>query len=181
VLPLLHALGEDAPPAHFFLARSHPASGVGAVAAVGAAAVVVARFLPAHPLEPRVRRVLVVGASVLAVYVCSLGLLELFERLGSAGVHTSFQRGHTAVSTFWALIGVALLYAGLVRGRRSLRLGGLALLVLGLAKIFLYDLPNLSSVTRALSFLGVGALLLVAGFFYQRLNAEGSGGARTAG
>ena len=40
-----------------------------------------------------------------------------------------------------------------------------------LAKIFLYDLANLSSVTRALSFLAVGAVLLLAGFFYQRLTA----------
>ena len=40
-----------------------------------------------------------------------------------------------------------------------------------LAKIFLYDLAKLSSVTRALSFLAVGAVLLLAGFFYQRLTA----------
>ena len=38
-----------------------------------------------------------------------------------------------------------------------------------LAKIFFYDLPSLSSVTRALSFMAVGALLLTAGYFYQRL------------
>jgi uncharacterized membrane protein len=40
-----------------------------------------------------------------------------------------------------------------------------------LAKIFLYDLPSLSSITRALSFLAVGALLLLGGFFYQRLSS----------
>jgi hypothetical protein len=38
-----------------------------------------------------------------------------------------------------------------------------------LAKIFVFDLPSLSSVTRALSFLAVGAVLLLGGFFYQRL------------
>ena len=42
-------------------------------------------------------------------------------------------------------------------------------------KIFLYDLARLSSVTRALSFLGVGAVLLAAAFFYQRLTVDTRG------
>jgi uncharacterized membrane protein len=40
---------------------------------------------------------------------------------------------------------------------------------ISLAKIFLYDPPALTSITRALSFLAVGAALLLGGFFYQRL------------
>ena len=46
---------------------------------------------------------------------------------------------------------------------------GFALLGVSLAKLFLYDLSALSSVTRALSFLAVGAVLLLGGFLYQRL------------
>ena len=42
---------------------------------------------------------------------------------------------------------------------------------ISLAKIFLYDLAALSSVARALSFLAVGAVLLLGGFFYQRLGS----------
>ena len=41
-----------------------------------------------------------------------------------------------------------------------------------LAKIFLYDPSALSSITRALSFLAVGAVLLLGGFFYQRLSSQ---------
>jgi len=80
--------------------------------------------------------------------------LELAERLfPGLSLDASFQRGHTGVSAFWACSGSAL-YAGLTplaraegRGPRALR--GQP------AKIFLYDLPSLSSVTRALSFLVV--------------------------
>jgi hypothetical protein len=43
----------------------------------------------------------------------------------------------------------------------------LAVIPVSLAKIFLYDLPSLSSITRALSFLAVGAVLLLGGFFYS--------------
>jgi uncharacterized membrane protein len=65
-----------------------------------------------------------------------------------------------------------LLYAGLRRRRLPLRIGGLVLFGVSLGKLFLYDLSQLSSVTRALSFLAVGALLLLAGFFTQKLSAE---------
>ena len=75
----------------------------------------------------------------------------------------------------WGLLGLALLYLGLTR-RPVLRIAGFALFAVSLGKLFLFDLPSLSSVTRALSFLAVGALLLLGGFFYQRLLA-GEGGA----
>jgi uncharacterized membrane protein len=74
------------------------------------------------------------------------------------------------VSAFWGLIGLVVLYVGLKRGVTWLRVVGFGLFGLALAKLFLYDLAFLSSITRALSFLAVGALLLVAGFFVQRLS-----------
>jgi uncharacterized membrane protein len=64
------------------------------------------------------------------------------------------------------------LYIGLTRGRRALRLAGFVLLGVSLVKLFLYDLSQLSSITRALSFLAVGAVLLLAGFFLQKLSAQ---------
>jgi uncharacterized membrane protein len=95
------------------------------------------------------------------------------DRLAAAaGVETDFQRGHSAVSAFWGITGLVALYVGLRRALRVLRIAGFALFAVALAKIFLYDLANLSSITRALSFLAVGAVLLLAGFFYQRLSAD---------
>jgi uncharacterized membrane protein len=58
------------------------------------------------------------------------------------------------------------------------RYAGLALFGVSLAKIFLCDLAELSSITRAFSFIFVGALLLAGGFFLQRLS--GSIGPRAA-
>ena len=111
------------------------------------------------------------AAGILAVYGLSLVILELFE-LAPADVHTDFQRGHTGVSAFWGALGLALLYVGLTRRLRVLRLGGFALFGVSLVKLFVYDLAFLNSVARALSFLAVGAVLLLGGFFYQRLSAR---------
>ena len=70
---------------------------------------------------------------------------------------------------------------------RALRLAGLTLFGLALAKLFLYDLSSLSSITRALSFIALGAVLLAAAFFAERAvggepdDPAGRAGPRTAG
>ena len=102
----------------------------------------------------------------------SLGILEAMQRISPQGIQTDFQRGHTAVSAFWGLLALVSLYVGLKKRRGVLRVGGFILFAISLGKIFLYDLSSLSSVQRALSFLAVGGVLLLGGFFYQRLSAQ---------
>jgi uncharacterized membrane protein len=179
-LALAEALLRLAPLSDLLTATPSPADGVLALAFAILALLAVTRpawrggvrdGLDRALAEAQIRwRPHAVWASVvLAVYGCSLVIVGISQALGD-DVTSAFQRGHTGVSTFWGLIGLAALYAGLTRASASLRLAGFALLGLSLAKIFLYDLSMLSSVTRALSFLAVGAVLLLAGFFYQRLS-----------
>jgi len=165
-LATIATMGEVTPIRQFFESSASPAGGlwvlggcVVSLAAVGATAP-----------DPRLRLIVELAAAGLALYAVSLGILEVAERVSRASVETDFERGHTAVSAVWALIGLALLVVGLVRGSVLVRYGGLALFALSLAKIFLYDLASLSSVARAFSFILVGALLLAGGFFLQRLS-----------
>jgi uncharacterized membrane protein len=80
-----------------------------------------------------------------------------------------------ALSAFWSAVGAGLLIAGLVRDWRTLRIAGIALLSLAIAKVFLYDLARLGSLTRVGSFLALGVLLLVAAYAYQRQSARREG------
>jgi uncharacterized membrane protein len=187
-LVLGQTMSFETPPRNFFQASRHPESGVPSLLfAIGATAVfaVVLRDEPAEPSagptlyheiahalhtrRPVWRRAAEAVAAVLCVYAISLTVLGIAEAVGGASVTTNFQRGHSAVSAFWGLLGFAVLYAGLSRSLTWLRLLGFGLFAIALAKLFLYDLANLSSITRALSFLAVGAVLLVAGFFVQKL------------
>jgi uncharacterized membrane protein len=163
----------QAPPSHMFHAQAHPAYGSASIF-IAAAAVAVAARLALGELDRlgNYRTVPWWIAGVLTVYGLSLLILEVFSRISRASLHTEFQRGHTAVSALWGVLGLALLYVGLKTRWRAARVAGLAFFPVSLAKIFLYDLPSLSSVTRALSFLAVGAVLLLGGFFYQRLTAD---------
>jgi hypothetical protein len=166
-----HTLVNETPLARFVHATLHPAAHIAALVLVVAATIAAAQLARGHGDRGRA----LAGkafwvAGVLGVYGLCLGILELAERVAPGNdIHTNFQRGHTAVSGFLGLLGLGLLYAGLKRGSRRLRVGGLALLGVILAKIFLYDLAALSSATRAVSFLAVGGALLLGGFFYQRL------------
>ena len=162
-LALGAALVVEAPPSDLFVAQSHPGTGVPALLAVLAGAVIALRTWRSDAAAPAWW-----ATGILALYTASLSVLELVQNVSSATLETDFQRGHSAVSAMWGLLGLTLLYLGLTR-RPSLRLAGFALFGISLAKIFLYDLPALSSITRALSFLAVGAVLLLGGFFYQRL------------
>lgn len=181
-----YTLAELAPPDALFRVNSDPAGGVPALLVCAGSLAVLAWCLrkelarPADALDlrleerrPRLRAGLAGGGFVLLLGAASLGLLELFQQLGSAELATEFQRGHTAVSALWGAVGLVALLLGLTRRSTPLRAGGFALFGLSLAKLFLYDLSTLSSVTRALSFLAVGAALLVAGFLYQRLSGAG--------
>ena len=154
------------PPSHLLVASGGPADGLWVLLGCLVALVVVGVTCSDRDLRLGIE----VIAGGIALYALSLGILEVAERVSSASVETDFERGHTAVSGLWALVGLGLLVAGLLRGSAAIRYGGLALFGLSLAKIFLYDLSSLSSVARAFSFIFVGGLLLAGGFFLQRLS-----------
>jgi len=73
-----------------------------------------------------------------------------------------------AYSLAWLLFAGSLLGLGLRFGQAALRHAGLALLALTVVKVFLFDMAALTGLYRALSFLGLGAGLLLVGYLYQR-------------
>ena len=163
------ALVGEAPPSHLVTARLHPGHGVPSLLLLIGAIATFAWSLGWRELY-RLQAIWVAGA--LAVYAASLSILEAAQRISPETVHTDFQRGHTVVSAFWGLLALVSLYVGLKQQRGLLRGGGFILFAVSLGKLFLFDLPSLSSAQRALSFLAVGAVLLLGGFFYQRLSAQ---------
>jgi uncharacterized membrane protein len=71
----------------------------------------------------------------------------------------------TCLSIFWALIALTAMLIATRSARRWLWLAGGALLAVVVVKLFLIDLSRIGSVERIVSFLGVGLLMLVLGYF----------------
>ena len=72
------------------------------------------------------------------------------------------------LSIAWAGYGLALLAAGVWRRLRPLRWASLALVLLTICKVFLYDLGELRDLYRVASLLGLAVSLFVVSWAYQR-------------
>jgi uncharacterized membrane protein len=72
-------------------------------------------------------------------------------------------------SALWLVMGVALLAGGVRLRSQVLRIASAALIAIAVLKVFLFDMSELEGVLRALSFIGLGAVLIGIGLFYQRL------------
>ena len=71
----------------------------------------------------------------------------------------------TALSIYWGLLGFAGMIWGARSARRPIWLAGAGFMALVVIKLFLIDLGNTGTVERIVSFIGIGALLLVVGYF----------------
>jgi uncharacterized membrane protein len=72
----------------------------------------------------------------------------------------------------WAAEGVALLGIGFPLSQRVLRLQGLVLLLICILKLFLFDLSNLETLYRILSFVALGVILLGVSWIYTRFQDQ---------
>ena len=90
-------------------------------------------------------------------------------------------------SAVWLAFGVALLAAGSWLHSQPVRFASAAVTILTVLKVFLLDMSKLAGIYQALSFIGLGIVLLGIGRFYQRLlfrphppAAEETGGSPTS-
>ena len=72
-------------------------------------------------------------------------------------------------SAAWLIFGLVLLLVGLVFDLKAARIASALLILLTVLKVFLLDMANLEGVWRALSFMGLGVVLIGIGLLYQRL------------
>lgn len=70
-----------------------------------------------------------------------------------------------SLSILWTLLALGLMIVGHKKGLRQLWLIGGVLIVIVVAKLFFIELGNRGGLERVISFMGVGVLLLVVGYF----------------
>ncbi len=83
----------------------------------------------------------------------------------------SFVAGDAEVYSYsvaWILFGIGLLVAGIITRDQSLRYASLAVTLLAVGKVFLYDTAELEGLYRIFSFFGLGFSLLGLSYVYTR-------------
>ena len=71
----------------------------------------------------------------------------------------------TSLSIFWAILALVTMLVATRKRYRLVWIVGAVLLAVVIAKLFLVDLSKTGSVERIVSFVGVGLLMLVVGYF----------------
>ena len=141
-------------------------------------------LLPAYLLPAVLALFAVVRGVQPRLVLGGYGLLALLMWC-SAAVRQAFHPGMTAfweagvedaelwaLSGAWSVLAACTLAAGIALRQRALRLAGLALVVLVVAKVFLVDMSGLEGLWRVLSFLGLGLGLIGLGAAYRRFGTR---------
>ena len=123
-----------------------------------------------YPALARVGRVPVLGSLATLTFVwLTAALLRTLHHW--AGVPLSAQAivrstlVQTSVSIFWAVLALASMLVATRKGARIVWLVGATLLGVVIAKLFLVDLSRVGTIERIVSFVVVGVLMLVVGYF----------------
>jgi len=126
------------------------------------------------------RAIAATGAVGLAVAYLTLEVRTLFHgSILTRGVTTDAEQ--YTYSAVLLIFGVLLLVAGFLLRSQPARLASAAVVALTIGKVFLVDMAGLEGIFRALSFIGLGAVLVGIGWLYQRLLFPAQGKAITPG
>lgn len=108
-------------------------------------------------------------AALLAFAYATLSVRRLFKG-EFIGLWSGLGQWETySYSALWLVIGVLLLALGVRLKSQAVRIASAALIFISVVKVFLFDMSELEGVLRALSFIGLGGVLIGIGLFYQRL------------
>ena len=105
------------------------------------------------------------GLSIILVFICSMELDTILALSGVSAAH-AHKIGYPIL---WGVIGFAMIAFGLRNRLRHLRIAGLALFLLIIVKLFVYDIRSIPTGGKIAAFISLGVLLLVVSFLYQRI------------
>ena len=94
---------------------------------------------------------------------------ELVTWMDIAGYQDIFKLG---LSILWSVYSLLLVSLGIYKKKKYLRISALVLFGVTLAKLFLYDISNLSTISKTVVLIVLGLLLLTISFLYNKFKDD---------
>jgi uncharacterized membrane protein len=116
-------------------------------------------------------RSIAIATTLIAAQVISVVLLTTEIHAYFAMREGAFTR-EVMVSVTWAVFATALIVIGLQRRYAPIRYFAIALFGLTIAKVFFSDLAELQRIYRVMSVIGLGIMLLLTSYLYQRIRDQ---------
>jgi len=119
--------------------------------------------------EKPLRNILTIGGNVLLLCALTLEVNTYFDQSGYAGQNNAKQ---FAISALWGIYSIVVIVIGIAQHYQPIRLFALTVFSITIFKVFLGDMSFLDASYRILSFIGLGVILLIASYIYQRYQAQ---------
>ncbi|WP_296186508.1 DUF2339 domain-containing protein [Pseudomonas sp. UBA1879] len=123
--------------------------------------------LGVSPHHARKVALIIAGASIFALVTATV--MRSAHHWAGVAWHTDAlfesMRVQAGLSIVWTLMALALMIGGHLRKQRDVWIVGAVLIGIVVGKLFFVELSNRGSLERIVSFIGVGVLLLVVGYF----------------
>ena len=101
------------------------------------------------------------------VHVAALGIIS-YEYLNWMRLTDSGNEYKLGLSIVWSVYALFLIIGGISRKKKHWRLTGIAFFIITLIKLFVYDLNQTSTISKTISFISLGAILLLVSYLYNR-------------
>lgn len=111
-----------------------------------------------------------IAVAALLVLTIELDQIGGFLNMGTYALKDIY--AHTRAEGYtvlWSLYSFGLMYIGMKKKRKSLRVIALLTFTLAIAKLFTFDIQNISEAGKIIAFISLGILLLIVSFMYQKL------------
>ncbi len=94
------------------------------------------------------------------------GFFLLFVIINQEFIHWDIQR--FGLTILWGAFALFLLSLGFWASKKYFRISGIILFGLTVCKLVFYDMANMPTITKTLTFIGLGVLLLIGSFLYNK-------------
>lgn len=111
---------------------------------------------------------LLIAADVVALCMLSQEVFYYFDSLEERHGGDYFSAMQLSLTVLWAVYSMGAISAGIAAQSSRVRLAGMALLAIPVAKLFVYDVFLLDLAYRVAAFITLGCMLLGMGLVYQR-------------
>jgi uncharacterized membrane protein len=118
--------------------------------------------LKQFPLSQNSKRL---SSAIFNLTLLSLLCNEFIHWMDIGGYANQYKLGLSIIGGAYALV---LIFIGIRKKQKHLRIGAMVLLGITLVKLFFYDLSSLSTISKTVVLLVLGMIMLMASFLYNK-------------
>ncbi len=130
------------------------------------------------PFEKGMITFLILSANFLIIWLFSAETIDYFNFKARAlkysdPLYRNLQNAkQLSLSAVWAIYSIILVTLGIIKKYQPVRLLAIILFGITILKVFFFDLSFLERIYRIISFIGLGVILLIVSFMYQRFRSR---------